>query len=65
MAALFVLRLLTAPEPLIPISILKHPIVRCAMAANAFGWGAIIGLNVFLPIYLQRRDGAFTQQCRA
>jgi EmrB/QacA subfamily drug resistance transporter len=53
MGAFFVLRLLTAPEPLIPIVILKNPIVRCAIAANAFGWGSIIGLNIFLPIYLQ------------
>jgi sugar phosphate permease len=53
MGALFVLRLLTAPEPLIPVSILKNPIVRCAIVANAFGWGSIIGLNVFLPMYLQ------------
>ena len=49
----FVVRLLTAPEPLIPVSILTHPIVRYAIAANAFGWGAIIGLNIILPIYLQ------------
>jgi EmrB/QacA subfamily drug resistance transporter len=53
MGGFFVLRLLTAPEPLIPISILKNPIVRCAMAANAFGWGSIIGLNILLPMYLQ------------
>jgi EmrB/QacA subfamily drug resistance transporter len=53
MGALFVLRLLTAPEPLIPIAVLKHPIIRCAIIANAFGWGSIVGLNVFLPIYLQ------------
>jgi EmrB/QacA subfamily drug resistance transporter len=52
--ALFVGRLLTAPEPLIPIAILKDPIARCAIAANTFGWGGIIGLNIFLPIYLQR-----------
>src|SRR5262249_24070390 len=51
--ALFVLRLATAPEPLIPLSVLQNPIVRCAIAANAFGWGAMIGLNVFLPMYLQ------------
>ena len=50
---LFVMHLLTAPEPLIPIAILKSPIVRWAIAANAFGWGSIIGLNVFLPMYLQ------------
>jgi EmrB/QacA subfamily drug resistance transporter len=53
MGGFFVLRLLTAPEPLIPISILTHPIVRYAIAANAFGWGSIIGLNIILPIYLQ------------
>jgi len=51
--ALFVVRLMTAPEPLIPIAILKDPIARCAIAANSFGWGGIIGLNIFLPIYLQ------------
>jgi len=50
---LFVLRLMTAPEPLIPISILRNPIVRYALVANACGWGSIIGLNVLLPIYLQ------------
>ena len=46
-------RLATAPEPLIPISILTDPIVRWAVIANAFGWGSIIGLNIFLPMYLQ------------
>jgi EmrB/QacA subfamily drug resistance transporter len=51
--ALFVLRLLTAPEPLIPLSILKSPVVRWAIVANACGWGSIIGLNVLLPMYLQ------------
>jgi EmrB/QacA subfamily drug resistance transporter len=55
--ALFVVRLMTAPEPLIPITILRDPIVRCAIAANAFGWGGIIGLNIFLPMYLQRVTG--------
>lgn len=53
MGSLFVLRLLTAREPLIPVTILKNPVVRCAIVANAFGWGSIVGLNVFLPMYLQ------------
>jgi EmrB/QacA subfamily drug resistance transporter len=52
-AALFVWRLLTAPEPLIPLAVLKHPVVRWATIANACGWSAIVGLNIFLPIYLQ------------
>jgi EmrB/QacA subfamily drug resistance transporter len=53
MGSFFVARLLTAPEPLIPVSILQHPIVRCAIAANSLGWGSIIALNVLLPMYLQ------------
>jgi EmrB/QacA subfamily drug resistance transporter len=53
----FVIRLRTAPEPLIPISILSDPIARCAIAANAFGWGSIVGLNIFLPMYLQSVKG--------
>jgi EmrB/QacA subfamily drug resistance transporter len=53
MGSFFVARLLTAAEPLIPISILEHPIVRCAIAANALGWGSIIALNIVLPMYLQ------------
>ena len=51
--ACFALRLLTAPEPLIPLRVLRNPVVRAATAANAFGWGAMIALNVYLPIYLQ------------
>jgi MFS family permease len=49
----FVSRLLTAPEPLIPIAILTDPIVRWSVIANSFGWSSIIGLNIFLPVYLQ------------
>src|SRR5262245_399243 len=49
----FLWRLLTAPEPLIPIAILTDPIVRWSVTANSFGWASIIGLNIFLPIYLQ------------
>jgi EmrB/QacA subfamily drug resistance transporter len=51
--ALFVLRLITAREPLIPIAVLREPVVRCAVIANAFGWGSVVGLNIFLPSYLQ------------
>ena len=53
----FVVRLLTAPEPLIPLSILASADARCAIVANAFGWGAIIGLNIYLPAYLQNVVG--------
>jgi MFS family permease len=49
----FVWRLRTAPEPLIPLPMLKDPVVRCTFMMNSFGWGSIVGLNIFLPIYLQ------------
>jgi MFS family permease len=49
----FVFRLRTAIEPLIPIAVLADPAARLAIAAHSFGWGAIISLNVFLPMYLQ------------
>jgi MFS family permease len=52
-----VARLLTAVEPLIPIVILSDPAARLAIAAHSFGWGSIVGLNVFLPMYLQSALG--------
>lgn len=50
---LFVRRIRTTPEPLIPLGVLKNPIVRMATLTNAVGWAAIIGLNIYLPLYLQ------------
>ena len=49
----FVMRLRTAPEPLIPLSILSDQQARLAVAANAFGWAPVVGLHIFLPVYLQ------------
>ena len=53
----FIVRLRTAPEPLIPLSILSDREARLAVAANAFGWGPIVGLHIFLPMYLQNIVG--------
>ncbi|MGA2893450.1 MAG: MFS transporter [Xanthobacteraceae bacterium] len=53
----FIARLLTAMEPLIPIAILADPAARLAIAAHSFGWGSIVALNVFLPMYLQSMLG--------
>jgi MFS family permease len=49
----FVARQLTTAEPLIPLAILSDSTARLAMAAHGFGWGSILALNVFLPMYLQ------------
>jgi hypothetical protein len=53
----FIVRLRTAPEPLIPLSILSDRECRLSVAVNAFGWGPIVGLHIFLPIYLQNIVG--------
>jgi hypothetical protein len=53
----FIVRLRTAIEPLIPIAVLADAAARLAIAAHSFGWGSIIALNVFLPIYLQSALG--------
>jgi len=53
----FVLRLLTAREPLIPVAILADPTARMAMVAHSFGWGSILAINIFMPMYLQSTLG--------
>jgi MFS family permease len=53
----FVMRLLTTVEPLIPVAILSDPTARLATMAHCFGWGSLIGLNIFLPMYLQSSLG--------
>jgi EmrB/QacA subfamily drug resistance transporter len=53
----FVIRLMTAVEPLIPVAILADPAARFAIFTHAFGWGPIVGLNIFLPMYLQSALG--------
>lgn len=49
----FVARQRTAPAPLIPLDVVRDPIVRMATAANALGWGSVMTLNIYLPVYLQ------------
>ncbi|MDB5508989.1 MAG: arabinose efflux permease family protein [Hyphomicrobiales bacterium] len=51
--AAFIWRLRTAAEPLIPLDIIGNRVVRMAILCNSFGWGAMIGLNIYLPIWLQ------------
>jgi EmrB/QacA subfamily drug resistance transporter len=53
----FIVRLRTAPEPLIPLEILGDREARLAVAINAFGWAPVVGLHIFLPIYLQNIVG--------
>lgn len=50
---LLTIRLLTAPEPFIPLSVLREPIVAAVTVVGFFSIGVIIGLSIFLPIYFE------------
>jgi EmrB/QacA subfamily drug resistance transporter len=51
--ALFALRVASAPEPFIPLTILRAPIVAATAAAGFFSVGVVIGLSIFLPLYFE------------
>jgi MFS family permease len=50
---LFLLRVASAPEPFIPLTILRAPIVGATAAAGFFAVGVIIGLTIFMPVYFE------------
>ena len=50
---LFVARLRTAREPLIPLNVLADQVVATATLAACFAMGTFIGLTIYMPIYLQ------------
>ncbi len=50
---LFALRMAKAPEPFIPLSILREPVVGAVTVAGFFSVGVIIGLSIFLPLYFE------------
>jgi MFS family permease len=50
---LFVWRVARAPEPFIPLSILRAPILAATTAASFFSVGVIIGLTIFMPVYFE------------
>ena len=50
---MFVLRLWSAKEPLIPLSLLQNQVVLTATLAACFGMGTFIGLTIYMPIYLE------------
>jgi MFS family permease len=50
---LFAGRLVTAPEPFIPLSMVREPVVGAIVIAGFFGIGTIIGLSIFMPLYIE------------
>src|SRR5690606_1611051 len=50
---LFAARLVSTPEPFIPLGILANGVVRNAVFAAFFAVGAMIGLTVYVPLYFE------------
>jgi len=50
---LFVVRLLTAPEPFLPLGVLRDRVVAFATLAGFFGIGTMVGLSIYLPLFFQ------------
>ncbi|MBV9078000.1 MAG: MFS transporter [Methylobacteriaceae bacterium] len=54
-----------APEPLIPLAILRDRVVRTATAAGALAMGTYIGLTIFVPIYYELSLGLTARESGA
>jgi EmrB/QacA subfamily drug resistance transporter len=50
---LFALRLVRAPEPLIPLTMVREPVIAAIVTAGFFSIGTIIGLSIFVPLYIE------------
>src|SRR5262245_61682695 len=49
----FVWWLKRTPEPFLPLTVLRNPVMRSGTAATSWMMGAVLGLTVFMPLYFQ------------
>jgi MFS family permease len=49
----FVWWLTRAPEPFLPLTVLRNPVMRVGTAATSWMMGAVLGLTVYMPLYFQ------------
>jgi EmrB/QacA subfamily drug resistance transporter len=57
LTALLVWWLRRAPEPFLPLNVLKNPVMRAGTAATSCTLGAVLGLTVYMPLYFQTVHG--------
>ncbi len=50
---LFVVRLLNAAEPFVPLAVMFNPVVAAGTASNFFVVGTMVGLSIYVPIYFE------------
>jgi len=59
---LFVLRLMSAAEPFIPLAVMFNPVVATGTAVNFFVMGTLVGLSIYTPIYFEAVAGLTASQ---
>jgi EmrB/QacA subfamily drug resistance transporter len=42
-----------APEPFLPLTVLRNPVMRAGTAATSWMLGAVLGLTIYMPLYFQ------------
>ena len=50
---LFAWRLVSTPEPFLPLAVLSNPVVRCAALAGACNMGTLVGMTIMVPLYFE------------
>jgi EmrB/QacA subfamily drug resistance transporter len=60
--ALFVVRLMRAEEPFIPLAVMFNPVVATGTATNFFVMGTLVGLSIYVPIYFEAVAGLTASQ---
>jgi EmrB/QacA subfamily drug resistance transporter len=59
---LFCIRLLTAREPFLPLTVLTNRVVGLGTASSTFVFGTMIGLAIFVPLYFEVVRGLTASQ---
>jgi len=57
LTAFFVWWLQRAPEPFLPLAVLKNPVMRAGSLTSACSQGVAIGLTIFVPLYYELVHG--------
>jgi EmrB/QacA subfamily drug resistance transporter len=62
LAVLFAWRLRVAPEPFLPLPVLREPVVALGTASACFAMGTFIGLSIYVPVYFEAARGLTASQ---
>ena len=62
LTVLFTLRIMSAEEPFLPLSVLLEPVVCWGTAAACFAMGTFIGLSIYVPVYFELALGLSASQ---